>query len=190
MAVSKPGDTKQAVSNGTQEEPETHIHPTNPVQPSKGTLPVPQVNKPAQEQITPTKQAVSPKVEDITEQWQHTGEWTYIGEGEWVQLEESANLQAHTAQELNREPEWVHKWRTTVDEDIQLHEKVLKGGYPNRWGAKIELKHKWNLQLMEDLLRDYEDNEVVEWMRYGWPSGRLPTLGEPEHSTKKPQRGH
>ena len=41
---------------------------------------------------------------------------------------------------------------------------------------------KWNLNKFEELLGDYEDREVVEWMRYGWPTGWLPTLPKPATS--------
>ena len=71
-----------------------------------------------------------------------------------------------------------------MDTDLQLHEAVLKGGYPNRWGARIPVKTKWNLERFEELLKDYSDSEVVEWIRYGWPSGRLPTLPDPGISTR------
>ena len=81
-----------------------------------------------------------------------------------------------------RDPEWVYKWRCSVDKDIWLHHEVLRLGYPNRWGARIPIYSKWNLQLFSELLKDYEDKEVVEWMTYGWPSGRLPTLEDPEVS--------
>ena len=32
---------------------------------------------------------------------------------------------------------------------------------------------------MEELLTEYHDKEVVEWLRYGWPTGRLPGVAEP-----------
>ena len=66
-----------------------------------------------------------------------------------------------------------------MDKDIALHEEVIKNGYPNRWGARVPVSTKWNLELFEALLSDYKDKEVVEWMRYGWPSGSLPTLSSP-----------
>ena len=61
---------------------------------------------------------------------------------------------------------------------------VLREGYPNRWGARRPVRTKWNLELLEELLEDYEDKEVVEWMRYGWPTGRLPTMEDPHITTK------
>ena len=33
-------------------------------------------------------------------------------------------------------------------------------------------------------MEGYEDKEVVEWLKYGWPTGRLPTLPAPSTSNK------
>ena len=68
--------------------------------------------------------------------------------------------------------------------DIALCKKVRKQGYPNRWGAKIPIQANWNLELFEALLTDYHDAEIVEWMKYGWPIGRLPTMAQPELTFK------
>ena len=81
---------------------------------------------------------------------------------------------------LESEPLWIYKWRCKVDRDIRLHQEVLDKGYPNRWGVRIPIQSKWNLDRFEQLLEDYGDWEVVEWMRYGWPTHRLPTLTDPD----------
>ena len=107
-------------------------------------------------------------------------EWTYIGHGEWAEPEHRSKQKEEGP--LEWDPEWVHKWRCSVDRDLQLHELVLKRGYPNRWGAQIPVESKWNLELFADLLKGYHDNEVVEWLRCGWPTGRLPTLPDPATS--------
>ena len=73
---------------------------------------------------------------------------------------------------------------TSVDEDLALHKAVLEKGYPNRWGARIPIKTKWNLELFAELLEEYDDKEVVEWIKYGWPSGRLPSMEDPEPNNK------
>ena len=57
-----------------------------------------------------------------------------------------------------------------------LHEQVQRLGYPNRWGAQIPIESKWNSEKFRDMLGQYEDIEVVEWLHYGWPAGRLPSL--------------
>ena len=90
----------------------------------------------------------------------------------------------HHGNTLKTEPQWVLQWWEKQDEDISLHTKVLAQGYPNRWGARIPVKSNWNLTLMEDLLKDYWDKDIVKWLKYGWPTGRLPTLGDPKVNYK------
>ena len=104
-------------------------------------------------------------------------DWTYIGEGEWIQMERTEDLKA---QDIPRETPQATKWLKQLDEDIKNHLEVWEKGYPNRFGAKIQVKSKWNLELLESLLTDYDDKEIVEWLRYGWPTGRLPGLAEPK----------
>ena len=86
--------------------------------------------------------------------------------------------------QLQVEPSWVKQWLHKNDGDIALHNTVLEKGYPNRWGAQIPVKSKWNLDKMEKWLEHYPDREVVEWIRYGWPMGRLPTANPPTLNTK------
>ena len=109
-------------------------------------------------------------------------EWTYIGNGEWAPPEELSLKQTHN--NVEQEPLWIYKWRCSTDKDIQLHQQVNSKGYPNRWGVRIPVQTKWNLEKLGQLLTDYEDKEVVEWMRYGWPTGRLPTLPDPSITNK------
>ena len=59
---------------------------------------------------------------------------------------------------------------------------MLEEGYPNIWGARRPIKTKWNLQRFRELLQGYEDEEVIEWMMYRWPTGHLPTLPGPAMS--------
>ena len=113
----------------------------------------------------------------LGEPWEAHTVWTYIGHGEWVPPEDKNLTEA--GQELNKEPEWIYKWWCTTDEDIRRHQEVISQGYPNRWGARRPVPTKWNIELLEEQLKEYEDNTVVEWMRYGWPTGRLPTMADP-----------
>ena len=112
-----------------------------------------------------------------------TVDWAYAGHGEWeptpIQQAEIVHQQAKEIDGIQWDPGWVHKWRCSVDADLKLHEEVLRGGYPNRWGARRPVHSKWNLELFGQLLEEYEDKEVVEWLRYGWPSGRLPSMKVP-----------
>ena len=108
--------------------------------------------------------------------------WTYIGHGEWIQMSPGGTQE--TIDHIPQETDLAKEWWATVDGDIGLHERVIQNGNPNRWGARIPVKSGWNLVLMEELLRNYEDKEVVEWIRYGWPTGRLPTLPAPAQTGK------
>ena len=114
--------------------------------------------------------------------WETSMGWVYIGHGEWIPSEDTNPITYKS--QVAQEPEWVYKWLCKTDEDIKLHDQVNTEGYPNIWGARRPVKTKWNLKLFGSLLRDYEDKEVVEWMRYGWPTGRLPTLPNPGTSGK------
>ena len=68
--------------------------------------------------------------------------------------------------------------------DILLNKQVREKGYPNRWGAKIPIRPNWNIELFHSLLEGYYDIDIIEWMKYGWPIGRLPTMMDPECTFK------
>ena len=117
-----------------------------------------------------------------TQPWEAQMGWLYIGHGEWIQTDNTSIADIEDSS-VEHEPDWIKRWLATNDPDISRHEQVLKQGYPNRWGAQVEVVTSWNLELMASLLQDYDDKEVVEWLRYGWPTGRLPTLPPPSIST-------
>ena len=109
-------------------------------------------------------------------------EWVYIGNGEWVQGD-MGQLVDHGCS-LTHEQDCIKQWLCKHDKDVEAYQEVKTNGYPNRWGAGREVESRWNLTLMEALLKDYEDREVVEWLSYGWPIDRLPTMSQPGHSFK------
>ena len=86
-----------------------------------------------------------------------------------------------------QEPPWLQQWIAKNDEDVKLNVIVRRQGYPNRWGARIPIESRWNLEKFTQLLGDYEDKEVVKWLQYGWPAGRFPTLPEPQLAQKNHQ---
>ena len=110
------------------------------------------------------------------------GEEIYNGHGEWVKIdrEVSPGPQIDLAKEGKDSIRWIRR----LDRDLDLHYLIWEKGYPNRYGAKIPLETKWNLQKMEELLIDYEDREVVQWMKYGWPTGKVPGTQSPYIWTK------
>ena len=65
---------------------------------------------------------------------------------------------------------WVSdKLSQDVIDKVILSHKVIKSGLPNRYGYRIPLHTNWNLSLMQSLLAEYDDLEVIEWLRYGFP---------------------
>ena len=67
----------------------------------------------------------------------------------------------------------------STHDDVTLAHRVKREGYPNVYGARIPVKSNWNLEVMSDLLQDYPDKEVVEFLRFGWPANRLPGAPNP-----------
>ena len=53
--------------------------------------------------------------------------------------------------------------------DVMLANKVLDSGVPNRFGCCIPVKSNWNHELLSQLLLNYEDQELLEWLKYGFP---------------------
>ena len=100
----------------------------------------------------------------------------------WSTIKDTIDHSSHTHFTFTSK-EIMERLRHT-NPDIDLNRKVWEGGYPNRWGAKIPIKPNWNLQLFEEELQGYEDIEIIEWMKYGWPIGRLPTLPDPDLTFK------
>ena len=66
-------------------------------------------------------------------EWHLEAEWTYIDHREWASTTEESGNDIEQIQ-VESEPQWIYKWRCTEDADIKLHQEVLEGGYPNRWG--------------------------------------------------------
>ena len=64
-------------------------------------------------------------------------------------------------------------------DDILLANKITNSGLPNKMGCRIPLKTHWNLELFEKLLCDYHDNEIVDWLRYGFSISHDNSIGDP-----------
>ena len=132
-----------------------------------------------------SKQEEVKPMEQMEPDWEHVSELMYLGHGEWGFPEDGMSEdRGETKDTIQWDPEWVRNWRMSVDRDVALHHQVRQGGYPNRWGARIPIAKKWNIELLQELLKDYGDKEIVEWLKYGWPTGRLPTLPDPVISVK------
>ena len=77
-----------------------------------------------------------------------------------------------------------HQQQTGQIHDILLAHKVIESGVPNRFGARIPLITNWNLYNFAQLLRGYEDMEVIEWLKYGFSISRADEVGDPTPNIK------
>ena len=68
-----------------------------------------------------------------------------------------------------------HKQQLAQIESIMLAHRVIKSGIPNWLGCRIPVKSHWNLPMFEQLLQNYNDREVLEWLKYGFPISRADT---------------
>ena len=98
--------------------------------------------------------------------------------------EEDTESVQHPARTIHRSNTETIQHMKQECKELNIIDAVLQGGYPNRYGARIPVHDNWNLNLMWDLLTGYEDQEVCEWLKFGWPSGRLPTFMRPTINNK------
>lgn len=54
---------------------------------------------------------------------------------------------------------------------IDANRKIRKSGKPNVYGEKIPVHHGFDLEYLSRELTDYDDKEIVEFLRYGSPIG-------------------
>ena len=82
-------------------------------------------------------------------------------------------LQVH----LNR---WVNEYEINSNiADVLLAHKIIESGKPNRFGCRIALCTNWNLTLLDMLLADYDDREVVEWLKFGFMISQDDNIEDP-----------
>lgn len=54
---------------------------------------------------------------------------------------------------------------------VALHERVFASGLPNYKGLRIPLASKLNVAQWRSSLKDYHDNIIVDYLKFGWPVG-------------------
>ena len=54
---------------------------------------------------------------------------------------------------------------------VSLHDIIYDSGLPNFLGKRIPVPSTMNIGLWHELLKDYEDFEVVDFLKFGWPLG-------------------
>ena len=53
--------------------------------------------------------------------------------------------------------------------EVELHEVIKQSGKPNMLGCRIPLDTRWNIEFLETELREYQDSQVVDLCKFGWP---------------------
>ena len=66
-----------------------------------------------------------------------------------------------------------------IIEDILLAHKVIQSGIPNRYGCRIRVRSNWSLEFLDQWLLDYEDREILEWIKYGFSISREDSYPDP-----------
>ena len=69
---------------------------------------------------------------------------------------------------------------------LHLHEVVRSSGKHNFEGAKIPLVTKVNIDHLEEALDNYEDKQIVDFCKFGWPIG----IVSDKFSHRPPPRNH
>ena len=101
---------------------------------------------------------------------------------EWIIVNEYTPEMVDTLLDMPGEPveeNYVQWWEQSMREemnfqDLLIAHKVIQSGKHNRFGYRIPVNSSWNLRLFKDLLQEYEDQELLEWLEFGFPISRDP----------------
>ena len=110
---------------------------------------------------------------------QEQSHWEEESGYSWLEDHESDTIDEESQQAIPVATVKQTQMMEAQDTAISTCRTVREKGYPNRWGAKIPIQPQWNLTLFQELLQGYPDKEIIQWMKYGWPIGRLPTMEDP-----------
>ena len=58
---------------------------------------------------------------------------------------------------------------------LNIIRQVVESGMHNKDGCRIRVNDKWNFTLLCQMLHDYHDQEVLDFLEFGWPIHRAET---------------
>ena len=71
--------------------------------------------------------------------------------------------------------------------DYDIYTQVIKHNRPNYIGAKLDLNPQFPVKTWDDMFASYPDKQIVEFMRFGWPTSfmgdQIPILSLPNHAS-------
>lgn len=118
------------------------------------------------------------------------GETDYVAQGEFVpsdsfevlfqydpdvavSLEEELSLDDQGSFQVNPEEQGD-------DFQTRLAEMLIAAGVFNFEGPRVPVESGWNIGLLHQLLQDYPDNQIIEFLEFGWPIERATELPLPD----------
>ena len=90
----------------------------------------------------------------------------------WAEMDMDMDINEQEDQTGKKLEANMEELRVNKEWYVKLSDEVHYSGMPNRFGVRRRVNNTWNLRLLKQLLKDYEDNEVCEWLEYGWPINR------------------
>ena len=95
---------------------------------------------------------------------------------EWIPVATYAPEFLDTELDIPSEPVDQQFFNTFVQEiqsdkaahDILLAHEVIQLGMPNKFGCHIPLHTNWKLSIFRDLLHEYQDLDVLDWLQFGF----------------------
>ena len=58
---------------------------------------------------------------------------------------------------------------------VTANRLIRETGCPNFKESRIPVNHSWNFEFLQEQLKDYEDKEVLEFFKFGWPLNAVDT---------------
>ena len=68
-------------------------------------------------------------------------------------------------------------------QDVILANKVIRSGKPNRFGCRVQVRSNFNFDKVEQMLEDYHDKDLIEWLKYGFSISRDDDADDPTPNT-------
>ena len=108
-----------------------------------------------------------------------TEEWVPING--WVAefLDSSRDMQTETMESSEFSWDLNNVQVDLMVSDLMQAHRVIESGIPNVFGIREKVRSNWNVELFRSLIADYEDKQVVEFLKFGFPMSREDGFPDP-----------